>query len=103
MEVTRHSQGTQNSKLVILLQYIKKKVLQLLLCFIVMQNIQIFYEGRVNVFCHLLAAPYLLEDNKLSFSWQYYIATGNIIFNQILHLVSKKIKSKSKENMKTLF
>ena len=32
MEVARHIQSTQNRKLVIFLQYIKKKVLQLLLC-----------------------------------------------------------------------
>ena len=36
-----HLQSTQNSKLVIFLQ----RVLQLLLCSIVMQNIQIFYGG----------------------------------------------------------
>ena len=43
MEVNRHIQSTQNRKLVIILQYIKKKVSQLLLCSIMMQNIQIFY------------------------------------------------------------
>ena len=42
MEVARHVQSIQNRKLVIFLQYNKEKVLQLLLCFIVMQNIQIF-------------------------------------------------------------
>ena len=45
MEVTRYIQSTKNRKLVIFLQYIKKKVLQLLLCSIVMQNIQIVYGG----------------------------------------------------------
>ena len=49
MEVVRHVQNTQNKKLVIL-QYIKKKLLQLLLCFIVMQNIQIFYGGPIMFF-----------------------------------------------------
>ena len=39
MEVARHAQNTQNSRLVVLFQYIKKKVLELLLCSIVMQNI----------------------------------------------------------------
>ena len=34
----------------------------------------------------------LQEDNK--FSWQYYIATDSIIFNEIRHLLSKKMKSK---------
>ena len=39
MEVARHVQSTQNSKLVLCLQYVQKKVLQLLLCSIVTQNI----------------------------------------------------------------
>ena len=43
MEVATHAQSTQDRKLVKLLQYIKKKVMQLLLCSIVMQSIQIFY------------------------------------------------------------
>ena len=45
MEVVRQVQSAQNKKLIIFLQYIKRKVLQLLLCSILMQNIQIFY-GR---------------------------------------------------------
>ena len=47
MEVARHVQSTQNRNLELFLQYIKKKVSQLLLCSIVMQNIQIFYGGPV--------------------------------------------------------
>ena len=47
MEVARHAQTTQNRKLIIFLQYIKKKILKLFLCSIVMQNIQIFYKGPV--------------------------------------------------------
>ena len=47
MEVARHGQSTENEKLVAFLQYIKKKLSQLLLCSIVMQNIQIFYGGPV--------------------------------------------------------
>ena len=43
VKVARHIQSTQNRKLVMFLQYLKKNVLQLLLCSIVMQNIQIFY------------------------------------------------------------
>ena len=46
-EATRHVQITQNRKLVTFLQYIKKKLLQLLLCSTMMQNIQIFYVGPV--------------------------------------------------------
>ena len=47
MEVARHVQNTQNKKLVKFLQYIKKKVLQLLFCSIVMQKIQILYRVPV--------------------------------------------------------
>ena len=47
MEVARYVQSTQNRNLVIFLQHIKKRVLQLLLCSIVMQNNQIFYWGPV--------------------------------------------------------
>ena len=42
VEVARHIQSTENRKLIMFLQYLKKNVLQLLLCSIVMQNIQIF-------------------------------------------------------------
>ena len=41
MEAAGHVQSTQNKKLVKFLQYFKKKVLQLHLCSIGMQNIQI--------------------------------------------------------------
>ena len=47
MEVTIHVQSTQNSKLVIFLQYNKEKVSQLLLCSVGIQNIHIFYGGPV--------------------------------------------------------
>ena len=47
MEVARHFHSNQNRKFIIFFQYIKKKVLQLLLHFIVMQHIQIFYWGPV--------------------------------------------------------
>ena len=47
MEVARYVQSTQNRKLVIFLQYLKKKVLQPFLFSIVMQNIQIFYRDPV--------------------------------------------------------
>ena len=39
MEVARHVWSAQNINLVIFLQYIKKKVLQLILCPVVMKNI----------------------------------------------------------------
>ena len=47
MEVTRYVWSTKNKKLLIFFQYIKKRVSQLLLCSIVIQNIQIFYRGPV--------------------------------------------------------
>ena len=50
MEVARHFQSIQNRKLVIFLQYINKKVSHLLMCSIVMQNIQIFYGSPVMFF-----------------------------------------------------
>ena len=48
IELPKHVQSTQNRKLVkFLKKNIKKKVLQLFWCSIVMQNIQIFYGGPV--------------------------------------------------------
>ena len=47
MEVARYVQSTKNRKLAIFLQYIKKIVSQLLLCSIVMRNIQIFCGGQI--------------------------------------------------------
>ena len=44
---SRYVQSTQNRNLVTFLQYIKKKVSQLPLCSIVMQNIKISYGGPV--------------------------------------------------------
>ena len=46
MEVVRHVQNTQNKKLVVFLQNIRKNVATAA-CSIVMQNIQIFYRGSV--------------------------------------------------------
>ena len=46
-EEVKHVQSIQDRKFVMFLQYIKKKVPQLLLCSVVMQNIQIFYDGPV--------------------------------------------------------
>ena len=60
MGVAKHVQSTQNSTLA---QRIKKKVLQLLLCSIVMPNIHIFYGGSAMfvvtcyLFCELLFIP----------------------------------------------
>ena len=58
MEVTRHVQSTQNRKLVIFLQYMMKKVFKLLFCFVLMQNILIFYGGSRNVHSYLLLYTY---------------------------------------------
>ena len=49
MEVARHVQNTENRKLVMFLQYIRKNVATALFS-IVMQNIQIFYRGSVMFF-----------------------------------------------------
>ena len=46
MEVARHVQNTENRKLVMFLQYIRKNVATALFS-IVMQNIQIFYRASV--------------------------------------------------------
>ena len=43
MEVAKFVESTQNRNSVIFLEYAKKKEWQILLCTIVMQNIQIFY------------------------------------------------------------
>ena len=51
MEVPRHVRSIQTRKSVMCSQYIKKKVLQLLLCSIVMQNIQIFFGSPVVIVC----------------------------------------------------
>ena len=50
IEVARHVQNTENRKLVKFVQYITKNILQLLLCSIMMQNIQIFYGVPVMFF-----------------------------------------------------
>ena len=70
MKVARYVQSTQNRKLVIFLQ----RVLQLLLCSIVMQNIQIFYRGPV--YCLLL----LVSSHSLTFLPKHL----NIIIKQQL-------------------
>ena len=57
MELTKYVQSTKNRKLVIFLQYIKR-VSQLLLCSLVMQNIHIFYGHQV--YCYLLPGTFRL-------------------------------------------
>ena len=53
-EVSRHTQSIQNRKLVIFFQYLKKKLSRLLLCSIVMQNIQDILRGSGHVCCYQL-------------------------------------------------
>ena len=77
MEVARHIQSIQNRKLVIFLQYIKEKVSQLLLCSIVMQNIEIFYGGPVMFVVTCFAWCFINvikpeERNKISFFFSYF-------------------------------
>ena len=57
MELTKYVQSTKNRKLVIFLQYIKR-VSQLLLCSLVMQNTHIFYGHQV--YCYLLPGTFRL-------------------------------------------
>ena len=53
MELTRNVPSSQNRKLVICLQYLKKKVLQLLFCSILMQNVQMFWGNPIMfLFCY---------------------------------------------------
>ena len=54
-------ESTQNKRLVIFLQYIKTKVLQMLFCSIVIENIQIFYGGPV-----MFVVTFLFQD------WNWY-------------------------------
>ena len=53
MELARHVLSIQNRKLVICLQYFKKKVSQLLLSYFVMHNIEIFCRDPVLQFLKL--------------------------------------------------
>ena len=69
MEVARHVQSTQNKRLVIFLQYITKKVSQLLLCSIVMQNIQNFRGFQSS---SLLAAYCMFPSIFLSCFFAYF-------------------------------
>ena len=82
MEVVRHVQSTQNKRLVIFLQYIKKKVLLLLMCFIVLQNIEIFYGGP------LWAEKYFWRQFVL---WNYWLLLQHIFFE--MQLKREKLKS----------
>ena len=51
MEKARHVQSTQNRKLVIFLQYLKKKVLQLFCVLLWSKSIQIFLRGSSHACC----------------------------------------------------
>ena len=61
MQVARYVQSTQNTNLEIFLQYIKKRVSQLLLYSVVMQKIQIFYQGPVMFIASLLFTARLYD------------------------------------------
>ena len=54
VEVVRHVQSTQNRKLAMLLQYIKKNLLQLLLCSIVMQNVTYYMDPVISIVTYYL-------------------------------------------------
>ena len=74
MEVARHVQCAQNKKLLIYLQYLKKKVPQLLLCSIVMQNIEIFY-GDVSHVRWYLVFPCFHSFQSLCFALTLLVAS----------------------------
>ena len=56
MEVTRLVHSTQNKKLVMFVKHTKKKVLQLFLCYILVQNIQMqALWASSHILCYLLS------------------------------------------------
>ena len=77
-EVARHVQSTQNRKLVIFLQYIKKKMSQLHMFSIVMENIQIFYGGPVMFVATCSVAMLLLSLKQVFWNKSVFY---NIITN----------------------
>ena len=86
MEATRHVQCTQNRKLVILLYYLKKKILQLLLCSIAMQNKQLSSMLPVAT-CSLLGSygqkwvqPFRSWNSKISFIIYIYVCVCVCIY-----------------------
>ena len=101
MEVTRHVQSTQNMMLVIFLQYLKKKLSQLLLSYIVMQNIQIFYGGpvmfvvvRCKMYKYTLKWKYKVEEQRQRFMKKKYklmvSSAKKVMHKQPPELFSKK-------------
>ena len=84
MEVPRHTKGSQNRQAVIFLNYVKKKVLHLLLCSMVMQNFQIFREGPVEFFVNFKWCPlgwgyeenFSLWSPKITLNCSFYLFTG---------------------------
>ena len=77
-EMARHVQSTQNRKLVIFLQYIKKKMSQLHMFSIVMENIQIFYGGPVMFVATCSVAMLLLSLKQVFWNKSVFY---NIITN----------------------
>ena len=79
IEVARHVQSTQNRKLVIFLQYIKKKVSQLHMISIVMQNIQIFYGGPVMFVATCSVAMLLLSLKQVFWNKSVFYVISTIL------------------------
>ena len=50
----------------------------------------------MSVFCGINlnseSSTHLSQEGKHFWTWQFYIPTGNIIFNEIFHLLSQKMK-----------
>ena len=81
MEVARYFHIGTFPKLVTFFQHFRKKVLQLLLCFVLMQNIQIFCGGSSHVHCYLLLFLY------------FYLKTMNILQSKFRRLIQKSLTS----------
>ena len=63
MELARHVQSTRNRKLILFLQYLEKKVLQLLLCYNVIKK----HSGALQGYSHV---PYYLLQLKFELDLQ---------------------------------
>ena len=87
MKVTRHVQCTLNRNLIIILQYVKKKLSQLFLCFVVMQSIQVFYEAPVIfvVTCFMSVLPSSLRSDAISNQTELFLS---VTFLRMLELTT---------------
>ena len=83
MEFARHAQSTQNRKLVIFYNILKKKLSQLLLYSIAMQNIQIFYRGPVKK-----STLFLIQTEILPSLIKKYISSEGVVISKFFTCLS---------------